>query len=213
MPEKQPTAQERRRECDRRYYQKHRKEILQKQKNEEGRKARQRYHQKHREELNRRRRERRRMPEIQEHRREYYRRYYQKHREEILQKQKHKDQINRTKQLAYKKKYRQEHKIECQATINRWRKAHPEAMRMYGVRNQNAIRAKKQQASGRFKTKDIKELLELQQGKCAICQKTFPPPGTLRRYDVDHIVSMSQGGSNTRNNIQLLCPSCNRRKG
>jgi hypothetical protein len=226
MPEKQPTARERRRECCRRYYQKHREqivqynrryyqeqreEILQKQKNfyqkhqEEILQRQKDIYQKHREELNRHRRDRGRVAEIQERRREYGRRYYQKHREKILQKQK----INQTKLLAYQKKYRQEHKTELRTAINRWRKAHPEAMRMYSVKNQSRIRAKEQQVPGRFKTKDIKELLALQQDKCAICQKAFPPPGTLRRYHVDHIVSMSQGGSNTRDNIQLLCPSCN----
>jgi hypothetical protein len=212
MPEEQPTAEERQREYHREYnrkynpeyYQKHREELLQKQRNrskESKREASRRSNQKHREARNQQTRERR-----------HEQRKDPQYREKIRQQHKQDYRKHRAKRLIAQKKYNEEHKAERKATMKKWRKAHPETMRIYSVKQQAAIRAREHQAPGRFKTRDVRELLELQQGKCAICQNAFPPPGTLRRYDVDHIVPMSQGGSNTRDNIQLLCSRCNRHK-
>jgi len=43
-------------------------------------------------------------------------------------------------------------------------------------------------------------------GQCAFC-------GAATDLEFDHIVPVAKGGSNTENNIQLLCASCNRSKG
>jgi 5-methylcytosine-specific restriction endonuclease McrA len=44
------------------------------------------------------------------------------------------------------------------------------------------------------------------QGKCVQC-------GSTEDLHFDHKVPWSRGGTNTVNNIQLLCGTCNRRKG
>lgn len=43
-------------------------------------------------------------------------------------------------------------------------------------------------------------------GRCIEC-------GTNAKLEYDHIIPVSRGGSNTARNIQLLCETCNRRKG
>ena len=48
-----------------------------------------------------------------------------------------------------------------------------------------------------------------QEGLCAGCRMDFP----YKIFEVDHVVPRSRGGSDHLENLQLLCPSCNRIKG
>ena len=48
-----------------------------------------------------------------------------------------------------------------------------------------------------------------QEGLCAGCRGDFP----FRIFEVDHIIPQSRGGTDHLENLQLLCPSCNRIKG
>lgn len=50
------------------------------------------------------------------------------------------------------------------------------------------------------------KLLILQNHKCPCCSKK------LANYHIDHIYPLALGGKHEDQNIQLLCPSCNRRK-
>ena len=52
-------------------------------------------------------------------------------------------------------------------------------------------------------------LFGLQEGLCNGCRTEFP----FRIFEVDHIIPQSRGGTDHLENLQLLCPSCNRIKG
>ena len=54
-----------------------------------------------------------------------------------------------------------------------------------------------------------KELYGEQEGHCRGCEEHFQ----ARHLEIDHIVPKAAGGTDHRDNLQLMCGSCNRRKG
>ncbi len=81
---------------------------------------------------------------------------------------------------------------------------HRERIKVY----KHNLRARKRAAEGTYTAQDVQNMLKGQKGKCANpkCGKR------LVKYEVDHIVPLSRGGSNRPYNLQLLCCSCNRHK-
>lgn len=84
-----------------------------------------------------------------------------------------------------------------------WYRQNPEKAAASSI----ASRAKRAGALGRFSKADLTEIIRLQGGKCAYCNKSV-----RRKRHIDHIMPIKLGGTNTRANIQLLCPDCNRHK-
>lgn len=89
------------------------------------------------------------------------------------------------------------------AASAKWAKANPEKRAEFH-RNRRAL---EKEASGRHTKEDVMRIYALQDGRCACCRKKVGS-----KYDVDHIRPLSKGGSNEPANLQILCPSCNRRK-
>lgn len=48
-----------------------------------------------------------------------------------------------------------------------------------------------------------------QEGECAGCRMDFP----FKIFEVDHVIPRARGGTDHLDNLQLLCPHCNRVKG
>lgn len=82
----------------------------------------------------------------------------------------------------------------------RWRENNQEKVRP----SKSLYAARKRNASGSYQPEDIKALFVSQNSKCVFC-KTELKNG----YHVDHIQPLSKGGSNYKENIQLLCKTCN----
>ena len=58
-------------------------------------------------------------------------------------------------------------------------------------------------------SKDIgSKLLKLQRNMCACCGVDIS-----KKYELDHIVALINGGRHADDNLQATCPDCNRRKG
>jgi len=69
-------------------------------------------------------------------------------------------------------------------------------------------RARKHLSGGTLSAGLTEKLLILQIGKCACCRATL----TKTKFHLDHIMPLALSGSNTDDNIQLLCPACNQSK-
>ncbi len=84
-------------------------------------------------------------------------------------------------------------------------KLHPEK----SAQHFNNRRARLEQASGSFTSREWKKLCKHYNYTCLCCGKCEPKI----KLTVDHVVPLSMGGTNFIENIQPLCQSCNSRKG
>ena len=106
---------------------------------------------------------------------------------------------------AKTKKWRKENPEKHCAQVCRWQAANQ--IKVAAV--QHARRAREIGAKGKYTKADIDRLFVIQDGKCASawCRKSI-----VTEIHIDHVISLARDGSNDPINLQLLCPSCNRRK-
>lgn len=100
--------------------------------------------------------------------------------------------------------WRLAHPEQAKVTRNAWRADHPGVLRIH---RQNR-KARERSDGGALSPDLAARLYKLQNGLCACCQKSLNGS-----YHLDHIMPLKLGGSNTDNNIQLLLPGCNQKKG
>lgn len=138
---------------------------------------------------------------------------------------------NPEKVRAGMERYYKEHPGQHYQDTKRWRAEHPEAKREQGARYyakhkeqvterttayraQRAkqyyryganYRARKRGAGGQFSHSEWEGVRDYW-GRCLCCGRVNVP------LEADHIVPVSQGGSNSIDNIQPLCRSCNAKK-
>jgi 5-methylcytosine-specific restriction endonuclease McrA len=91
--------------------------------------------------------------------------------------------------LEYNRRYRKEHP----GIISFWRKNR---------------KGRKRASGGRITRKFVLNLFVIQNGKCLACKTEFAESG----YQIDHVIPLSKGGKHLNSNVQLLCPTCNKRK-
>lgn len=162
-----------------------------------------------------------------ERRRAVRRRCYLKHRESILAyaakyRAENGEKIRASRanhNAAYVRAYRERHPEKTRAMAQAWKDANPERRKAtqaaylqktldrHRAHQQNR-RARKRAAGGRLSADIAKRLYAIQKGRCACCGTQLG-----NGYDLDHIVPLALGGTNTDDNIQLLTTRCNRQKG
>lgn len=105
---------------------------------------------------------------------------------------------------AYDIAYRQRNKAEISEKRRARRAANPEMV----TRGNHARRARKLSAGGVLSRGIVAKLMQLQKGVCVNCRVDLKAAGK----HLDHIEPLARGGSNSDENVQLLCPSCNTSK-
>ena len=70
-------------------------------------------------------------------------------------------------------------------------------------------RAKQARASGWLGPADLRGCILESGGRCEWCGK----PVVNAAFELDHIISLKQRGSNSVENLAVACPDCNRQKG
>lgn len=123
--------------------------------------------------------------------------------------------INRDKFLAYSKKYREKNKEkiyeywnsdkgkEIKANYRKTEKGQASTAR----NNYNKFKRNKNTINN-LTTEEKNIILFLQNYKCVDCNEYFDNVNPT----LDHIIPLSKGGGLTKNNIQILCKSCNSKK-
>lgn len=113
--------------------------------------------------------------------------------------------LNKERCLAVNALYKKENAEKVKEANTLWNLNNKEA-KATSSRN---YKARKKNASGTL-TRSLKEkLMTLQNGRCVCCKVRL----TSKNTHMDHVVPLKTGGSNTDDNIQLLCQPCNNSKG
>ena len=92
---------------------------------------------------------------------------------------------------------------KCYESVKLWRLENPDKRHAQTHRR----RARKSAADGSHTGADLIRIRKEQKDRCAYCSKSLRGKGHL-----DHIVSLSKGGSNYPSNLQWLCAPCNTSK-
>ncbi|SDH09629.1 HNH endonuclease [Paraburkholderia phenazinium] len=113
------------------------------------------------------------------------------------------NKINSIATRVHARKWKSSNKEQHLKYCKQWNRENPESGRL----QRRKRRAIEKSAPGTHTVADIKRLLGLQRGCCAVCHK---PLNNV--YHVDHRIALARGGSNDWMNLQLLHPRCNMRK-
>lgn len=124
--------------------------------------------------------------------REELRGYFRKYRES------HREEINK-RSLAWVAENQEQH----YNAANKWKRSHPEKTRVYD----NNRRARELFNGGKITAKEWKDLEDKYGNRCLRCGATGV------KLALDHIIPLSLGGTNSIDNAQPLCKSCNSKKG
>lgn len=135
---------------------------------------------------------------------EALRKYRETHREEINTKARKRRRQDLEHYREIGRKSREKHAEERNAYQREFGKANRDKLTLYT----NIRRARKLDAEGSHTDKEWQDLKAFYNHKCLCCGKQEPEIKLTR----DHVIPLTQGGSNSIENIQPLCARCNSKK-
>lgn len=158
-----------------------------------------------------------------EHRREYKKEYYQKNKEKISE-----------WQIKYFKKYYKKYKEKILANHKKWKENNPEYLKNYRQENKEKtleynriwiktdkgkIAKQRENIKRRVRGREIintltaqewQDILKQYNHKCAYCGKDLF--NLFAKPEKDHVIPISKGGDNIKENVVPACQSCNSKK-
>ena len=93
--------------------------------------------------------------------------------------------------------------------LKEWGKNNPEKQRAIWQRGKAKRRARERLLINTLTAQEWIDILKKYKFKCAYCGKEFT---LFDRETKDHVIPISKGGNNTRENIVPACRSCNSKK-
>jgi len=105
-------------------------------------------------------------------------------------------------------KWREKNKDYIRIKAKEWQLKNPEKVKHMRIRGDHNRRTRLLSNGGELSSGIVKKLLNAQKGKCACCGKSLKGG-----YHLDHIIPLALGGKNSDDNVQLLTPKCNLKKG
>jgi 5-methylcytosine-specific restriction endonuclease McrA len=140
--------------------------------------------------------------------REYYRAHSTRIKQRVLQK--YKENSLTSEQIEQRRKasrhYAEQHPDRILASVLHWQRSHPERHRLLQATHSSRRRANKARVLGTLTADEWREILVYFNHACAYCLRTDLP------LTQDHIIPLSRGGSDTKENVVPACSSCNSRK-
>lgn len=128
----------------------------------------------------------------------------EKHREQAAHKAREWYANNRDRARSAQANYRKENLEKVREKERIWRELNKDRIL---AKNRNR-KAKLRNVPGSHDISDIRRIFTKQKGLCACCRSPIS-----NGYHVDHITAIANGGTNGRENLQLLCAPCNLSKG
>lgn len=128
------------------------------------------------------------------------REYAKKNREKIRAYYREWKEANRERVNALSRKWWEANKEKHKATVRNWSKRNKDKE---ATTTRNYL-ARRRAAEGTHSHQEILDMYDDQQGLCAYCE--IPLFGA---YHVDHMLPLTRGGSNSWDNLAIVCPTCN----
>lgn len=116
-------------------------------------------------------------------------------------------EANPDKYKAMKRSHHIRHREKDLKRSSDWQRAHLVEIRPSRTASANKRRAQKALTGGSHTPEQIQALLIAQDFKCAYCGKDIS-----KRFERDHVLPLSRGGSDDISNIAMCCKSCNSSK-
>lgn len=112
------------------------------------------------------------------------------------------------KGLERLRRWQQQNPDRAREIQRRWVAANPEKARLQGRLRRHTRRARERASGGILSHGLAERLLRLQRDRCAACRNML-----AGKFHLDHIIPIAAGGENEDKNMQILCPTCNLKKG